>query len=249
MTLNSTNTTITSGIVNDYDYIGAAVYIAVILIWYSTGLALMLFLQVRPRTFQSQFLFDSKTTDKSTLSATNPFANYHNIQADNTAKQILNELKDPERRQRLWKIYYSSKEEQNKPPHPQYYQTITTDNQTIGRINRKLANIHRMGTRDGDDFVPSTLAVPSNDTKSFTKRFTSSRRPNGASTTIQRPLYRVQSQPDTPSATSFMEVEPLTQVKQSKATSATGSRKRNIKFLNRFTVEEVPECAAVNHND
>ncbi|CAF4529422.1 unnamed protein product, partial [Rotaria magnacalcarata] len=45
---------------------------------------------------------------------------------------------DPDRRQRLWKIYYSSKEKQNEP-HPRYYKTITADSATIGRINRKLA--------------------------------------------------------------------------------------------------------------
>jgi hypothetical protein len=247
------NTTIKNDPTDVYDYEGAALYIAVILIWYSTGLALMLFLQVRPRTYQSQFLFDNKTTDKSTSSRTNPFANYHNIQADDTTKQILNELKDPERRQRLWKIYYSLTEKPTEP-HPRYYQTITADTVTIGRINRKLADIHRLGGYDDDDnLITSSVVSSSNDniTKSFTKRFTS-RRSTTVQTNIRRPLVRVRSQPDTPTATSFKEEESFTFDEQPKLPSTNGSRKRNNKFLNRFIVEKVPEnniiCSTMNQN-
>ena len=135
--------------VNAYDHQGAALYIAVILVWYSTGLAMMLFLQVRPRTLQQQFLFDSSTKNRSHILSTKPFTNYRNIQADNTTKQILNELKDIERRQRLWKIYYASSEKQNEP-YPQYYQTITSDGATIDRIKRKLADIHRMDSMNDE---------------------------------------------------------------------------------------------------
>jgi len=240
-----TNTTTANAIIDDYDYQGAAIYIAVILIWYSTGLVLMLFIHVRPRNFQNQFIFDYETNNKSVTSITNPFANYHNIQADNTKKQILNELKDPGYRQRLWKIYYSSAEKQNEP-HPQYYQTITADSVTIGRINRKLADIHRMDARDDDDnndnLIP-TFNFSSNDTtKSFTKRFTSTRRSSGLPINLQRPIIRVQSQPDTPkAASSTAETEPFIYEIQSKLTSINGSRRRNNKFLNRFTVEKVPE--------
>jgi hypothetical protein len=239
------NTTTASAIVDNYDYQGAAIYIAVILIWYSTGLVLMLFFHVRPRTFQNQFIFDYETNNRSTTATTNPFANYHNIQADNTKKQILNELKDPENRQRLWKIYYSSAEKQNEP-HPQYYQTITADSVTIGRINRKLADIHRMDTRDDDnnnDNLIPTFNFSSNDTtKSFTKRFTSTRRSSGVTTNPQRPIIRVQSQPHTPTAaSSTAETEPFIREIQPKITPMNGSRRRNNKFLNRFTVEKVPE--------
>jgi hypothetical protein len=237
------NTTVTSETVDVYDYKGAAIYIAAILIWYSTGLVLMLFFHVRPHKIHSQFIFDYETTNKSTPSTRNPFGNYHNIQADNTKKQILNELKDPERRQRLWKIYYSSKEEQNEP-HPRYYQTITADSVTIGRINRKLADIHRMDARNDDDdenLIPS-FNIPSNDTTNFfTKRFTSMRRPSAIPTNLQRPIYRVHSQPDTPTAVAAEEMDSLTSEIQPKITSINGSRRRNNKLLNRFTVEKVPE--------
>ncbi len=104
----TSNITTASETVNAYDYQGAAFYIAVILVWYSTGLAMMLFLQVRPRPLQQQSLFDSSNSSRKSRSQSipkNPFTNYRNIQADNTKKQILNELKDPERRQRFWKIY------------------------------------------------------------------------------------------------------------------------------------------------
>ena len=250
-----TSTTIPSEIVNDYDHQGAAIYIAVILIWYSTGLALMLFLQVRPRTFESQFLFDSSTINKLVSSTTNPFANYHNIQADNTKNHILNELKDPERRQRLWKIYYSSKEKQTEP-HPQYYQTITADTVTIGHINRKLADIRRAKIRGEDDnLIPSSLSIPSNDnrvasgfdtTKFFTKRFTSLRRPNGGvPLNIRPPLIRVHSQPDASSAMNITETEPIGNGKNS---LTNGSRRRNNKFLNRFTIEKVSENSTVKEN-
>jgi len=239
-----TNTTTSNEPADNYDYNGAAIYIAVILIWYSTGLVLMLFIHVRPRSFQNQFIFDDdETTHKSTTLTTNPFANYHNIQADNTKKQILNELKDPERRQRLWKIYYSSTEKQNEP-HPRYYQTMTADSVIIGRINRKLADIHRMDARDNDDddnFIPSFNVSPNDTTKFFTKRFTSTRRSSFLSPNPQRPLFRVQSQPETPTKITTEEANPFITEIQPKITTMNGSRRRNTKFLTRFTVEKVPE--------
>lgn len=234
--------TIVNEVIDAYDYQGAAIYIAVILIWYSIGLVLMLFFHVRPRTVQNQYMFDYETTNKSTPSTTtNPFGNYYNIQADNTKKQILNELKDPERRQRLWKIYYSTAEKQNEP-HPRYYQTITADSVTIGRINRKLADIYRTGTRYVDDEnLNQALDVPSNDTtKSFTKRFISARRSSGIVTTNSpRPLVRVQSQPDTPTAVANAEKQSFICDIEPKITVMNGSKKRNNKFLNRFTIEKV----------
>jgi hypothetical protein len=234
--------------VNAYDHKGAALYIAVILVWYSSGLAMMLFLQVRPRTIQQQFSLDSSTKNRLQTLTTKPFTSYRNIQADNTTKQILNELKDPERRQRLWKIYYASSEKQNEP-YPQYYQTITSDSATIDRIKRKLADIHRMDSMNDDNAVPLSNPVSTNDnrsstsafdsTKSFAKRFTSLRRPNGGATGNSRPpLNRVQSDTDKSSAKTVVEMEPLVSDKSSPANS---SRKRNNMFLNRFTIEKVSD--------
>ena len=237
---------------SEYDHQGAALYIAVILIWYSTGLAMMLFLQVRPRTIQQQFLFDSSdaSTKKRLQSlSTNPFASYRNIQAGSTTKQILNELKDRERRQRLWKIYYASAEEKDKP-HSQYYQTITSDSATIDRINRKLAEIHRMDIANDESIVSSPTSILSNEnrpttsasdsTKFFSKRFPSFRRPNGGGTTNTQPtLLRVQSEVDTKSASNrTAETELLVSGKQSSIPVISASRKRN-KFANRFTIEKV----------
>jgi hypothetical protein len=248
MPLNSTSAIVPSETVNDYDYEGAVVYIAVVLIWYSAGLLLMLFFRIRPRSFENEFSFDYETKGKSTSSTTNPFAKYHDIQADNTKKQILNELKDPENRKRLWKIYFSLPEKQNEQ-HPQYYQTITADNVTIDRINRKLADIHRMGARedddDNDDVVPSIVIQSPNDNrfdapKSFAKRF-APRRSSHVSVNTRRPIFRVQSQPDTPSATSTAEPAPFVYENQPTSQSINDSRKRNNKFLNRFTIEKVVE--------
>jgi hypothetical protein len=265
-------TTTTSETVNAYDHQGAALYIAVILVWYSTGLAMMLFLQVRPRTLQQQFLFDSSDSSSKTHRQSltkNPFTNYRNIQADNTTKQILNELKDPDRRQRLWKIYYASTEKQDQP-YPQYYQTITYDSATINRIERKLANIHRMDSaNDESSIVPPNITstndnrssvVPAFDSaKFFAKRFPSLRRPNVNTTTTaattttttitstQPTLIRVRSQTDSP-----VEMEPLISGKQSLASSTNSSRKRNNLSSNRFTIEKVSDSntksATINEN-
>jgi hypothetical protein len=245
------NTTPTSDNPNAYDHQGAAIYIAVILVWYSSGLAMMLFLQVRPRTLQQQFLLDPPdSTRKHRLqsSAKNPFTNYRNIQADNATKQILNELKDPEKRQRLWKIYFTSNEKQNEQD-SRYYQTITSDGATINRIKRKLADIHRMDpTNEDSSIIPSN--IPTNNenrptvlssfdsTKFFSKRFPLLRRPNGnttASTNIRPPLVRVQSQNDaTLASDKTLEMEPL-------VSTTNTSRKRNNLATNRFTIEKVSD--------
>jgi len=251
------NITTANEAINAYDHQGAALYIAVILIWYSTGLAMMLFLQVRPRTLQEQFLFDSSNSSKESRFQSlkkNPFTNYRNIQADNTTKQILNELKDPERRQRLWKIYYASTEKQDEP-YPQYYQTITSDSATIDRIKRKLADIHRMDAANDENPIVSQNITSTKDNRSstvsaldsakfFTKRFPSLRRPNGNSTTTtstRSPLLRIQSQTDSPSANITVEMEPLVSGKQSFASSTNASRKRNNLFSNRFIIEKVSD--------
>ena len=217
---------------NAYDHQGAALYIAVILVWYSTGLAMMLFLQVRPRSLQQQFLFDSSSPSRKTRLqslAKNPFINYRNIQADNTTKQILNELKDPDRRQRLWKIYYSSTEKQDEP-YPQYYQTITSDGATIDRIKRKLADIHRMDTINDQTPAIETAGSLNVDNRSlssvaavdssrfFTKRFPSLRRPAGNATGTT-PLIRILAPDD--------------------ASSNTNSPKRAVSHPKKFTIEKV----------
>jgi hypothetical protein len=242
-----TSTSTSSEALNDYDYEGAAIYIAMILIWYSAGLVLMLFFRVRPRTFESRFLFDYETSGKSASSNANPFARYHDIQADNTKKQILHELKDIANRQRLWKIYYSSAEKQDEP-HAQYYQTITADNVTIGRINRKLADIDRLGAekdahKDGD-LLPTMADHSSSDnrfetTKFFSKRFTS-RRPSGGALHSRRPILRVPSQPLTATTPSTAHKELPADGKQGIALPGNGSSASTNTQLVRFTVEKVP---------
>ena len=218
-----------------YDHQGAAMYIAVILVWYSSGLAMMLFLQVRPRSFQQQFLFDRSGQLKKprpTSSTANPFSKYRNVPTDNNTKQVLNELKDPERRQRLWKIYYASTEKQNEPD-PQYYQTLNGDSATIDRINRKLADIHRIDTinKDDDLSAPATISSTSDtrlmlnfeSSKFFAKRFPALRRPpavNGQNN--GRAVATVAESPES---------EPF-------VNGSNASRRRNL-FANRFTVEKV----------
>ncbi|CAF3210165.1 unnamed protein product [Rotaria socialis] len=249
--LNSTilTSTITrNATVNGYDYEGAAIYVAVILVWYSTGLALMLFLQVRPRTYDSQFLLDYQPSDKSKSCSLHAFGNYHNVEADHIKKHILNELKDPDRRQRLWKIYYSSKEKQNEP-HPRYYKTITADSATIGRINRKLADIHRIDARNRDDSLLPSLDLSSNvnkfePTKFVNRRITSIRKENDVQTVNNRePFASIPSQIDTVPTTRpdarlvVCEQNPILSV----MTVRNGSRKRMNKFSTRFTIEKVSE--------
>lgn len=250
-TLSNLTATVSNGTVTEYDHQGAALYIAVILVWYSTGLAMMLFLQVRPRTLQQQFLLDTSDSSRKVRHPSltkNPFTNYRNIQADNTQKQILNELKDPERRKRLWKIYYASQEKHDEP-YPQYYQTITSDSATIDRIKRKLADIHRMDSTLDESSMGASNTTTTNDNRSTTlstfdsskflpKRFAALRRPNGNTTTTNtRPvLLRVQSQTDSRTPNIAVEMEPLVSGKQS---STNNSRKRNNACPNRFIIEKV----------
>jgi hypothetical protein len=245
--LMSSITTPSSETVNAYDHQGAAIYIAVILVWYSSGLAMMLFLQIRPRTLQQQFLFDSSTKNPSNTLSAKPFANYRNIQADNTTKQILNELTDIDRRNRLWKIYFASSEKQNETI-PQYYRTITSDGVTIDRIKRKLADIHRMDSMNDDSNSASLSNVVSTNANSsstsafdsskfFSKRFPSLRRQNGGATSNSRPPFnRAHSQMDASTANTIVEMEPLV---TGKGSPSNTSRKRNNMFSNRFTIEKV----------
>jgi len=216
------NTTTGATLIDNYDDKGAAIYIAVVLIWYSTGLVFMLFFHVRARSAHNQFRFDDyETTNHATPATTsiNPFADYYNIQADNTQKQILNELKDPERRQRLWKIYFSSAEQENEP-HPQYYQTIATENTKIDRINRKLANIHRMTGRTESN-------LPGLKRLNLTRRQSDS--PANTRGRLRSDLFT-----PTPTATA-------TALINENPTANQSPKKRNIKFFSRFTVENVVE--------
>ncbi|CAF1153983.1 unnamed protein product [Rotaria sp. Silwood1] len=251
------STTITANTTTDvYDHQGAALYIAIILVWYSTGLAMMLFLQVRPRTLEQQFSFDtSHSSRKNRLQkiTTNPLKKYQNIEADNTTKQILNELKDPERRKRLWKIYYASSEKQNEPD-PQYYQTISSDNVTIDRIKKKLADIHRMNsTNDDNNRIQSNNTSTNNNrslisafdsTKIFSKRFPTLRRPTtGTTTNNTRPQFiRAKSQTDESLPDTIVEIEPLITRKQSLPLSPTScSPEGNPTTSDRFTIEKVSD--------
>lgn len=162
MSLNNVNVSMAN---ENFDLVGeqgAAIYTAVIIIWYSIGLALVLFLQMQPRTFQQHFVLDSPRTTKKINSSRNPFLDYRDVQENNLTKQILNELKDPERRQRLWKIYFSLNDEE-KQSSAQYYQTMNADSAAIVRINRKLATIHQMDRREKDEFFSlfnENLAAP-----------------------------------------------------------------------------------------
>ncbi|CAF0779815.1 unnamed protein product [Rotaria sordida] len=247
----STTTTTSNKPTDAYDHQGAAIYIAIILVWYSTGLAMMLFLQVRPRALQQQYLYDSSRKDRLEKITTNPFKKkYRNIDADNTTKQILNELKDPQRRLRLWKIYYASSEKQNEPD-PQYYQTITSDNATINRINRKLADIHRMDSTNDKNLLISSNITSTNDnrslistfdsTKFFPKRFPTLRRPPTTNTTTNiRPLFiRAKSQIDEPLSNTTIEMKP--RIDRQQLLSSTNYSERNTTPSDRFTIEKVSD--------
>lgn len=250
------STTTPSTTSSAYDHQGAAIYIAVILVWYSTGLAMMLFLQVRPRTLQQQFLLDpanSSRRDHIKKAAANPFRNYRDIQADHATKQILNELKDPERRQRLWRIYYGSPDIESEP-YEKYYQTMSSDSATIDRIKRKLADIHRIdSTEQHDTHASSTLhPVPSNEhrlsipgletSKFFPKRF-SIRRPTHHNSLFPARLttHRGQTQNDSHATHHGVEMEPLVDKKPVLAVPANNPIPQQRGSLDRFTVEKVSD--------
>lgn len=245
---------------NAYDHLGAALYIAVILIWYSNGLAMMLFLQVRPRSFEHQFssnFTDSLKKNKHGILSGGSFSKYRDTQVDDDTKQCLNELKDPERRKRLWKIYYASSDKQDEPD-PQYYQTLSTETATINRINRKLANIRRTDGFTDDLSIQSDSITghlegrvnsPFEPTKFFTKHLINLRRtpinsPNTATNNNSRPVpinKQSENRETSPVPKKGTEFLPLVPPKSPATPPSNIPRKSSTLFIQRFEVEPVSE--------
>ena len=239
------STMATSEIVDDFDYDGAIIYIGFILIWYSMGIVLMLLLQVRPNKFHCEILSEYHTTVKSIASPTNPFDNYHNVEADHAKRHILNELNDPERRARLWKIYYSSKGKQDEPP-PQCYGTMTVDSARINHADRKLASIHQINEGHQDSLVRSSLDFSSNNNqldgkKSLIRRITSLHGMSSTPINNREPLIPIQSSPDTQVAILHTDVKSTICAQQSNVSSANDSHERIDAFSSRFTEEKISD--------
>ena len=247
-----------SDAIGAYDYRGATLYITVILIWYSTGLAMTLLFQIRPHMLQQQLSFSSshrKVKSHRRRITNNSLINYENIEDQNTERQILNELKDPERRQRLWRIYYASPEKQNDPC-SQYYQTITSDSEVIDRIKQKLADIHRVDSAKEHTSISSSNVIGTNgnrlkafafdSTRLLTRGFPSLRHPIISTTTNKRSaLTRIPSQTDTLSVGSTIEAESLVSEKQlSVLTPSNRSEKYNTSS-DRFTTEKVADTNVI----
>ena len=77
--------------ISSNDTQGAIIYIIGVLIWYAIGFGLILFSNIKPH-----------------IGRTKKYAHKNVYEAVNK-NDILNELKDPDRRKKLWEIYFSTK--------------------------------------------------------------------------------------------------------------------------------------------
>ena len=78
----------------------AAIYICFVLIWYSFGFVLILLRRIRPRTH---------------LHLDSEYANAYRVgrasEKYSSHRETLTSLKDPHRREKLWRIYYGQQQQ------------------------------------------------------------------------------------------------------------------------------------------
>lgn len=106
-----------------YDLNGAIIYIIGVLIWYAIGFGLILIDDINPQPGRVQ--------SHKYVSIYQTVTDLHEQQARN---EILVELKDKERRAKLWQIYYGT--EKNHPV------TIQKDQEAIGLIKKQLHDLN-----------------------------------------------------------------------------------------------------------
>jgi len=115
-----------------YDTQGATIYIIGVLIWYAVGFGLILVGNINPRTGRIK-----RHGYKNVYQAVNDLHVYK------TRHDILNELKDKDRRKKFWEIYYGTK------LNPSI--TIEKDKETIGSITKQLNEQRRVLQNTFDD--------------------------------------------------------------------------------------------------
>jgi hypothetical protein len=116
------NITLTNEI-SPYDTQGAILYIIGVLIWYAIGFGLILIDDINPRRGQVK-----------KQKHTNVYQTVYDLHEQKTRNDLLIELKDKDKRKKLWEIYYSPK--QNPPL------TIEKDIQIVDSITKQLTELN-----------------------------------------------------------------------------------------------------------
>jgi len=106
-----------------YDFNGAIIYIVVVLIWYAIGFGLILIDDIDPQP--------GRIESHKYVSIYQTVTDLHEQQARN---DILVELKDKDRRAKLWQIYYGTKKN-----HPV---TIQKDEEAVEFIIKQLNELN-----------------------------------------------------------------------------------------------------------
>jgi hypothetical protein len=109
--------------ISSYDSNGAIIYIIVILVWYAIGFGLTLIDDINPQP--------GRIASHKYASIYQTVSDLHEQQARN---EILVELKDKDRRMKLWQIYYGTKKN-----HPV---TIQKDKEAIELIIKQLNELN-----------------------------------------------------------------------------------------------------------
>ena len=123
--------------ISSRDTHGETIYIIGVLIWYAIGFCLLITGNINPRTRRIK-----KHEYKNVYEAVN------NLQEHKKRNDILNELKDKDRRKKLWEIYFGTK------PNPPI--TIQKDQQTINSITKQLNENRRLLQNTFDDIQTNT---------------------------------------------------------------------------------------------
>jgi hypothetical protein len=106
-----------------YDAQGAVIYIVCVIIWYAIGFGLILIGDIRPRTDRIQ-----------RHRCTNVSQAVNDLHEQKARHDILVELKDKNRRQKLWDIYYDDERKTSL--------MIEKDNETVHSIVKQLDELH-----------------------------------------------------------------------------------------------------------
>jgi hypothetical protein len=116
----------------------AIIYIIGVLIWYAIGgFGLLLIGKINPRIRRIK-----------TYEYKNIYEAVNNLHEHKRQNDILNELKDKDRRKKLWEIYYGTK------PNPPI--TIQKDQETINSITKQLNEHRRILQNTFDDIQTNT---------------------------------------------------------------------------------------------
>ena len=118
MTTLLSNTTLTEEI-SSYDLNGAIIYIFGVLIWYAIGFGLILIDDINPQV-----------GGRATYNHTSVYQTVTDLHEQQARNDILVELKDKDRRAKLWQIYYGTKKS-----HPTMVQK---DAEAVELINKQL---------------------------------------------------------------------------------------------------------------